>query len=46
MSKPNRDSASPKKAWVKPELKVISAGSAEADLSQDVKDGANTSAKS
>lgn len=46
MPKPDRDSALPKKPWVKPELKVISAGSAEADLSLDVKDGANVSAKS
>lgn len=35
-----------KKGWTKPRLKLITAGSAEADLNQDVKDGANVSAKS
>lgn len=45
MSKPDVEISS-KKRWVKPELKVIAAGSAEADLSQDVKDGASQNAKS
>ena len=35
-----------KKAWVKPGLKIIAAGSAEADIGGDIKDGANASAKS
>ena len=39
-------SASQKKPWTKPELKIISAGSAEANLSDTVKDGATVSAKS
>ena len=37
-----------KKPWVKPTLKIISAGSAEADVGGDVQDGAggNPDAKS
>lgn len=47
MSKSGRESGRlPKKPWAKPELKIISAGSAEADLSDNVKDGATVSAKS
>lgn len=43
---PDRKEVAGKRAWVKPELKVISAGSAEADLSRSTKDGANPSARS
>ena len=49
MFKADRDSNSrQKKAWVRPELKMIRAGSAEADVGGDVQDGGggNPSSKS
>lgn len=46
MSKTEGGRNTPKRPWVKPELKIISAGSAEADLRQDVKDGAGVNTKS
>lgn len=47
MDRAGRDTKSGhKKAWVKPDLKNIAAGSAEADVGGDIKDGANASAKS